>query len=329
MFNAIEKSTAILVPLLVFIAGIFMRKVNWPLASVIIVVGGLWLTFACLYSGIKIILNDRKENRTRRIPDEILLGMCIGLLLFQQQYWLHGPELSRISAILFLILIYFSFLKVRSKTESKFIKSNSLHSGVFFLLSIVISVLLITGLFLNPRQFHNFYRQSTYEEFLRSRFPQVSIPEATALLGLYSDHSRESQEKSNEFYSMALKMVSEKKFENALRLYNLSIDKNPNNADAYFHRGYLKLYHLELNKGIANSAVIDFSESIRLRPTHADSYFQRGVSLGYLDAKKRVCVDMRIAHKLDSTLDVEPFMKKFCRVVSTGSDTTSHATPHH
>ncbi len=319
LMNSSGNKYAILVPLLLFASGLIIRKMGWPFAAAILVIGGIWVTASSMFSGVKIIRANSKVSGTWILPEEILLGTCLALILFQQQYWIYGPQLSWISALLFFCIAGNRVLSMRNKLYlSRIRKAGWAHwlTNSFFAL---LGFLLFTGLFMNPRTLHNFYRASTYEEFLRSRYPGLSIEAADVLIDRYRDNSEAAKQKAHEYFILARNVDKEKKYEIALKLYNQSIDLDPGNADAYFYRGYLKIHRLELNSDLAFSAVIDFTEAIRLRPDHADSYFQRGATLGYLDKKTRVCEDMHAAFRLDSTLDISFFVKKFCPADSSGT----------
>ena len=172
--------------------------------------------------------------------------------------------------------------------------------------------LVITGLFLNARQFHNFYRMSTYEEYLRGRYPKLSIEEADALLSKYHEVSDRSSKKAQDLFEKALQYEKEKNYVLALRYFNLSIDQDPLNPEVYFQRGRMKINRLELNKDLAYSSIIDFTESIRFRPDHGASYFNRGIIFSYLDKKEPACADMTEAFRINPKFDVMPFVKKCC-----------------
>lgn len=313
-----RKNFFLFLPLLVFSIGLILRKAGATFGPGLILVSGLWLSFSCFLTGIKRIKSIERGYGRLPVPVEMLLGLCLLLILFQQQYWFHGPAFSWISALIFLVVLLYRMLNGEKYIQAIIILRSSWPLWISASLYSLICFLLITGIAMNPRQFHNFYRSTTYEEYLRRQYPTLSTENANHLIDKYRDRSATALAKSDSFYELARRSESEKKNQDALRQYNLAIDLNPDNADAYFHRGFFKLHHLELNNGLAFSALADFSESIRLRPDHALSYFQRGVTLAYLDKKKRVCEDMHRAYSLDSTLDIELYIRKYCPADSAG-----------
>ncbi len=312
-----RKNLFVFLPLLAFSLGLALRKLGLPFGSGLILLSGIWLTFSCFLTGFKRTRTEFQGSKSIRVPVELPLGLCLFLLLFRQQYWLYGPALTWISASIFLIIILYRLLRADNYFRRVTISRSSWPIWISAYFYLILGLLIITGISMNPRVFHNFFRSSTYEEYLRRQYPTITIEEANSLIEKYRDKSEAAIVKSDSLFQMALRSESEKKIDDALKKFNRAIDLNPDYAEAYFHRGYFKLHFLELNNDLAFSAMIDFSESIRLRPGHALSYYQRGVTLAYLDKKKRVCEDMHKAYSLDSSLDVDPFIRKYCIADST------------
>ena len=88
--------------------------------------------------------------------------------------------------------------------------------------------------------------------------------------------------------------------EKALKLYERSIDLNPDNAIAYQRRGSLKLTRLDLDPDLVTSAIKDLDRAIRLDSTLAIAYFHRSIAVGYLGQKGRSILDMNKVWELDS-----------------------------
>jgi len=305
-----RKSAAIMLPLLGFTVSLVFRKLGWPFGPALVIMSGIWLCIYCLWAGIRINMSFQKSNRLWVFSDVLLYGVCFVLILFQQQYWVHGPGLSKIAALIFIGGILHK--RFGSGLNNTIIWQNSMTVFARNYFTILLSVLLITGIFLNPKMFHNFYRVTTYEEFLRSRYPRISMEEAGELLATYNSIDVKLERDAQNLADTARVKEKQKDYKSALRFYNLAIDINPFDPSLYYQRGRFKISKLELNEDLAISAIIDFSESARMRPSHAESYFQRGVIYSYLDKKEKACEDMHSAYGLDSTIDVLPFIKKCC-----------------
>ncbi len=308
-----RKSTVSLaVPLLIFTLSLVFRKIGWSFAPGLILLTGIWITVSCLMYGWIRIRFERHSTGRWIFPEEILLGICFALIMFKQQYWLHGPGMSRIAGILFISGYLYKVISERFPSQIITMKKVLWPAWLRYYFIALVFFLLISGIFFNPRQFHNFFRMSTYEEYLRGQFPELSIEDADKLLLAHIDRSDASKSEAVRLSVLAKNSEMERDYIKALRFYNLSIDKDPENAEVYFQRGRFKISRLELNKGLAWSAVIDFTESIRLRPEHAASYYQRGAIYSYLDKKDSTCQDMHIAFRLNPELDVLHFVKRCC-----------------
>ena len=75
-----------------------------------------------------------------------------------------------------------------------------------------------------------------------------------------------------------------------------SIELNPNNADAYFNRGYSKA-DLKDHYG----AISDYTKVIEVNPNYADAYKNRGVSKEKLGDLIGACADWKKAAELGDT----------------------------
>lgn len=316
--KAQRKNTLLIIPLLLLVFGLTVRKLGWPFGSGLIVISAIWLALSSVFSGIRQLIANKKLKTHWIFAEEFLFALCILIVFFQQQYWFFSKALAWLAVLLILQILFLHRIKKLSNTYGKYISKALWPAWLRLSFVILLTFLVLAGIVLNPRQFHNFFRMSTYEEYLRNQAQGLETSKANYLIAKYRDRSADAKIKSEYFYQLARKYDAEKKYSLALRNYNLAIDIYPDNAEAYFQRGVLKLYRLELNNDIAFSSANDFSESIRLRPSHAKSYFLRGVALGYLDRKKLVCEDMHQAYRLDSSLDVKPYINKYCPTDSTG-----------
>jgi tetratricopeptide (TPR) repeat protein len=168
--------------------------------------------------------------------------------------------------------------------------------------------IFVTKAFLNERLFHNFYRYSYYEEYIRSKYSE----QEGLIADIYIDRNKcIEEEKSKLIFQKAKEADSLNQIDRALRLYNYSIDLNPDDAQAYHRRGFFKLNKLELDKDIAYSAIKDFNRAIRLKPDLTMAYFHRFLATGYLNLKRRSYLDRLKVWNTDSMLSKEAFQSKY------------------
>lgn len=99
------------------------------------------------------------------------------------------------------------------------------------------------------------------------------------------------------YFNRGLVKIELKRYEEALTDFDQAIDLNPNNADAYNNRG-------GVNTTLENhrAALTDYDEAIRLNPKHLGAYYHRGslqASLGRIDQAKH---DLRTALQLAASV---------------------------
>lgn len=293
--------------LFVFVLTLFFKKAGMAFSSV-------FITISALILGFYILANSFFFDRIyQRIAAFIFLFFSVALL----QYWLKqlhfnifGLQEYSISILIISCWIIFSLLSYQS------IKSNILTLSFWLILSIVFT----SSVILNPREFHNFYRSNTYEEYNRLRFTEQSGIVADLYIDKYKTVDRE---RASDILKEAMVSDSLSDYDNALFLYNQSIDLNPDDAKAYYLRGLLKLIHLDLNFSIANSAIKDFNRAIRLDSNYSEAYFHRGLALGYLGLRGRSFFDMKKVWELDSIISDDLFEKRY------GSSKKSFSIPFH
>ena len=74
--------------------------------------------------------------------------------------------------------------------------------------------------------------------------------------------------------------------------YDIAIRLKPDDADAYFRRGYVKA-------GLGQpAAILDYDIAIRLKPDDARAYFYRGLSKVLLDHTREAKQDLNTALRL-------------------------------
>jgi hypothetical protein len=273
--------------LILFVSALIFRKTGMGFSHVLLMITAMLLVIS-LIPGIF-------RNRETRLLNIILVSFTI-LAMMEQFHVIESRTAMIICFICFIIWAITSYRKI--------------SANIFILMhGILICFLLGTAALMNPRQHHNFYRQNTYESFIRARYSEG----LTSLADLYVDRYKSTDAGKAHFYlQRALLADSLSEDENASYLYDKSIDYDPDNSYAYYRRGFFKLTHLELDNELAYSAIKDFNRAISLKPEMSKAYFHRGVALMYLDKKARACLDFVKAKELDGSLDLKEFIEKTC-----------------
>lgn len=168
------------------------------------------------------------------------------------------------------------------------------------------------GIVWNAREFHNTFRASRYEEFIRTTFPDSLQSNADKIIEENKCNKPECFTEAEEKFKQAMLCDSLKDYKQSLKWLNYAIDLNPDNPEYYFKRGHLKLIKLDISEEAARSALTDFNRAIQLKPEYAHAYYFRGITLAYLDKKDKVCPDMIYAKQLDSALIIQDYLNKFC-----------------
>ncbi|WP_020005132.1 tetratricopeptide repeat protein [Brachyspira innocens] len=83
-------------------------------------------------------------------------------------------------------------------------------------------------------------------------------------------------------------------YEKAIENYNKAIELNPDNEDAYFHRGLSKS-----NLKRYKEAIEDYNKAIELAPNDSDAYLNRGALKGYLKEYESSINDFNNAMRLE------------------------------
>lgn len=301
----------IIVHLLLFSSGLILRKLGIPGGQVIILLSGLSLFSRLFYTGIKKAIFLPVVGNGWTTAPELLLSFAFFFLLLRHQYWFPGNAFAWLSLLCLLISTCFLLFGRKAGNSFSFPPSYYFTRGYRILL-VFIWVLLIPSLVMSPREFHNFFRATTYEEYVRQSHDEDESDIADALIEKYKCTSPACMEKADTLFKRALEKDRNKENEEALRLYNLSIDLDPDNAEAYYRRGLIKFFRLDINESTAWSAVKDYSRSLKLRPGAAAVLYHRGVAFSYLGQKTRACDDLHAAVVLDNTLPVSYLIKKNC-----------------
>lgn len=113
--------------------------------------------------------------------------------------------------------------------------------------------------------------------------------------------------KSRIFMDKGVKlMISYSKFEEAEDAFDKAIRYDRNNAEAYYHRGCLKV-----NTKNYRDALADFEKAIELKPDYADAYFNMGKTYFLLNDEDSACDYYRLAEKYGRP-NLEDYLRR-CR----------------
>jgi len=303
--NIQRRISIILLMMLIFV--MVLRKTGFGFSSILL---NLTISALCFVIVRWTIFFERISSR---IITSVFLIICLCLL----QYWISNHNINinenwQVSSNTLLLMAWMIF--------SILVFREIINNGITLTLWLFISLILSTTIFLNPREFHKFYRHSTYEEFIRKKYPEQKQLIADYFIDKYKTIDKA---KADEYFENAVDAEDRKKYTEALSWYNKSIEENPDNKVAYHRRGFLKLTKLDINEDVALSAYKDFCRVIRLDPGYTIAYFHRGVVFGYLGDKSLAARDFRSVWNADSILSADEFQKKY------GMSKESFSVPFH
>jgi tetratricopeptide (TPR) repeat protein len=311
--------------LLLFVAGIYLRKTGIPGGILFLVLSGLLLAFVLLFGGISAMYKEYRLERKWRLSPELIFGTSFLLLLFRLQYWGLGKNTGWYIIVLICFYLFFLFLKKFSSKSSSWLMKSRMDPISHAAAMLILLLISYFGIAWNAREFHNTFRASRYEEYIRTTFPDSLQLNADKIIEVNKCLSPECIAGAEEKFKQAMFCDSLKDYKQALKWLNYAIDLNPDNPEYYFQRGHLKLIKLDISEEAARSALIDFNRAILLKPKFAYAYYFRGITLAYLDKKDKVCPDMIYAKQLDSVLIIQDYLNKFCP--DSGSFSTEQIHP--
>ena len=304
-----------------------MKKFMIPFHGIFLVLvfdGLAILYFMRAFTAEKVGVNLQGRSLNFDISS-LVYAVCSIAILYRLQYWNGWERWIKVTGILFLVVslitvisIYFFFrLPERRSSILKLLQAHL--SWMYFMLLFPFVVLA------NPRTFHNAFNGTTYEEYVRARYP---LDEGTEMVNLYKPATEESRVCAVEYFQSAVQSEKDEDYSKALRDYNKSIDLNPDNADAVYRRGLLKLTKLDIDKETAQSAYNDFTRAIQLDSNMTFAWYHRAVAHNYLYKKFRLPAqnDYRKAIMLDSSLQADENIKAFLALppVDSSTDTTTY-----
>ncbi|MEO8086545.1 MAG: tetratricopeptide repeat protein [Bacteroidota bacterium] len=294
------------------IAALAMKKFMVPFHGFVLILifdGMAILYFMQAFRSEK--LGEEVRGRAFRFDiSSIAYAVCSIAILYRMEYW-NGWEgwVTAAGVLLFIVsMLTFFSISVYMKQTDKGNKIKPLllanFSWIYFM--VLFPVVALT----NPRTFHNLFNGTTYEEYVRNRYP---LEEGTAMLNLYKPGNTRSKEIAEEYFTTAIQDEKDDDLEEALLNYNRCIDLNPDNAQAYYKRGRLKLTRLEIDNEMAQSACNDFARAIQLDPNMAPAYYSRAVAYHYIFPKDLMPArtDLLKAKMLDTSLNSDNYLNNF------------------
>ena len=267
------------VSLLLLTAALLFRKFELP--------GAQWLWLVALTSLGVNWLSLRDKIRPVRI---ILVLLLLSLLALYLRFGIVSG-LGRLASCFGLISLGITFA-VKSFPGKGIDKVNVL----------LCFVLLGTGSALGDWKFFHYFRGKNMEDLLLARLSDDRLSDADNKIERLFPRSVADDVSSKEALDRAHAFEERRELGNALQAYDLAIYYNPYNALAYLARGSFKLNRLDLDFATAESAIRDFSRSIRLDSTISQSWYLRANALAYLNRRERVCGDALRAFQLDTGL---------------------------
>ena len=276
-----------------FIVGLILKKLGLGLSVFLTFPSVLLLSIELIRSSV-----SKNHNNSLQVMFSILFSGFFLLALSQLQYWIQPTQFALSFLFIWILFSVFFFLR-------------GAYGWTQIALWFIVSFLLSSAAFLNPRQYHNFFKASYYEDFTRRHYTELQHDVADLYIDRYKNKHAD-KEKAVKLYNEAKAAQKLKDNEQALRLYNASLDINPDDARIYNDRGFFKLTRLELNSDVAYNAVKDFDRAIKLNPNFANAYANRALALSYVGRHLRACNDYNKAKELDPSLNVEDGLKRNC-----------------
>ncbi|MFN8164830.1 MAG: hypothetical protein U0X76_01315 [Bacteroidia bacterium] len=285
-----SRSTRRYLLIILFLAGLILKKNGFGICVFLLFPAAVFISVEMLRSAVSI-----QEKYRMQVFIYIAFSFYLLLTVAQLQYWIPPAENALFFWLTWIGFSILFFLKAR--------KGNlQLITWAF------ISFLLSAAAWMNPRTYHNFFRYSRYEEYVRHRFSETEQPAADFLIDKYKTVNKIKSEEA----ALKAKELEKSKADDddILRQYNIAIDYDPDNASVIYDRAMYKLHHLELSAELAWNMIKDFDRVIKLNQRFVDAYFHRGIMLSYVNSKSRAIKDFRMAALLNPGTDYSMWIKK-------------------
>lgn len=295
--------------LLLTCLGLVLKKLMIPGASLLLVIVLTLLAMIYFIQGIRTNIHRSEEDNSSGVFIAAFFAFSVSSIafLFRVHYWSAASLFLPIAfisliAVALLLIRYFIFRFTERGTETKIIKELTFP---FLIFSFLISISVIT----NQRQFHNFFKGSTYESFVRKMYPEN---EAQLLLEENQCDDLPCLKRADEYFLRGVKNDSLEKWDEAFDDYNKAIDYNIHFAEAYCRRASNRMLHKELDAEIILAAIRDCDIAISLDSTMVMAYVRRGFTQYNAKHLDKACTDLKKAKQLDSTLNIDKYIKYSC-----------------
>jgi tetratricopeptide (TPR) repeat protein len=283
--------------LLALLLALLFRKLEWPFAQ------PLWIIATVLLFADGVRTVRKYPTRLRPVVLLLLVPVLAGLYL---RYGT-GTEHGRAASAAGVLSLSATVLLLRSMSGSRITRVQTMNGGLVLLL-------LLTGSLVNDWEFYRLIRGKNLEELLLSRLPDDRMEDADRSILALCPKERCDSPASEQALRTAIALEAQRELDEAGENFDKALYLDPYNAAGYFRRGAYKLLRLELDNQTAESAIRDFSRSIRLDPSRAMCWFLRAQALAYLNRRDRACRDLGQAIGLEPALleDARPLMQKCC-----------------
>jgi len=326
----VPGKTNIVFPILILLlaTALVIKKLLLPFSSTFLIIVFDAVAVSFFLRAFLVMSKDKSTPNMLGIQLNVMpIIFCVGTLalLIRLENWRGGHAWTKV-AFLLLLLIFVPFLLslkllFKSKKEAELIlpnpnaqandskkKETILNMGfTFFLPWAFLFTLICISVFSNPRQFHNLFNGTTYEQYVRQKYSQAM---GTELLEKYKPNNASSAITATNYFNLAKEQEAKEDYDDALQSFNKAIDLNPDYAEAIYRRGLLRLTKLDLTTDRAEEAINDFSRAIEIKPEYATAYYHRAVALNFLEHgnSKEAKQDLIKAASLDSSLRNDSYL---------------------
>lgn len=274
---------------LIFLAGVFMKKAGWAVGSMSMYLAAV-LT---LLAGLRYVI--KYKDGSRIIPPA-LASLFMITAAFQLQYRFR-PDVADGWICFIALMLCIGLLRMKKPASS------------IALTAIPLTTIIIAG-FSDMRTYHDIFHSRPFEAFIRSKY---TFTERTIADSIVSRYTLVNKDKAVELMTEAKQMEKER-MENALLIFDRSIDADPFNSTHYDLRGYYKLstFSIERKENLYD-ALKDFQRAVDLDSTNGQAQFHRAQVYGLLGRGKLACEGFKKAKSIDPELNTETFEKRYCR----------------
>ncbi|HOE17588.1 MAG TPA: tetratricopeptide repeat protein [Syntrophorhabdaceae bacterium] len=125
------------------------------------------------------------------------------------------------------------------------------------------------------------------------RFYCIAVAAALVFFASGCSDGTQGGTSAKEYYDRAFSFAHAGNIEEAINLYTLAIEKDPEFIDAYYNRGVMHFFHREYRR-----AIEDLDRVIEKRPDHSMAYASRGSVYDRIGDGQKALSDYRKAAQL-------------------------------